>query len=208
MITVNTDVETIRRLKDGDRGVIRQIAKEHIPVVRAIVGYFKKTRHPRYADLCDMMGVAMLEMMEAINRCLGPDSKLEDNNISAYIVSNVKYGIYRFFRKNTLLPIDSRTYASMRRRGENIPSIQCLDFLDGDSNILERKELSVEYQYDDSKTFLELLKLSKQEEQILMMVNSGMTREEIGAKLGCKHQNVTYHLKKIKQRAERIKYRG
>lgn len=105
-------LDLVQRYRAGDQTAREPIINGHLRLARKIAGSLIKfnTKHSAYYDL---QGEAWLALVKAVDNA---PNRLEDDNITPYIKSSVRWACRRFLQSNHVLPIPTRTL--IRSKGQ------------------------------------------------------------------------------------------
>ena len=143
----------VKALKEGDESQVNPICVQLMRLVNSIIA--KYTAPNREAD---MLGVGLLTLVKAVKLA---GTKLEDDNIEAFVASRINYAMKHFFTTNRLVSIPSATLKDMRKRGEKpiLPKFEPLneDPFATTTPLLDTKEIIDKIvQNDREKLYVEM----------------------------------------------------
>jgi RNA polymerase sigma factor (sigma-70 family) len=212
------------RLREGDKSVRNEIIAGHYRMVMAIVAerYAKK---PSMID--DIIGVALVSLVEAVDNAAPPESRLHDNNITAYITSTVHWRIKDFFADNHAIRVPGRTVRYKIALGAEFETLvpgdpgsvleyDPRDQTNDDNSIIKKGSYNLPYAIPAAKPICESLEFKEAirrsvtneiERAIITMYAQGYTYEEIGKAVGYSTPRVGQILPTIRDRLEK-NYKG
>lgn len=97
----------VQRLRQGDESVKSEIIYGHLRLAISIVG-----QNARNNNDSDMLGEVFLQLVRAVNRA---GSKLTDDNITAYLASNMRWSCRQVLRRDRLLHVPLKALKKGRK---------------------------------------------------------------------------------------------
>ena len=210
----------VTRLREGDRSMIDPIIKGHYRLVTSLVSRNLRKK----GKSADIEGAAFLCLVESVHACCPhtdeygeyQESRLYDNNITAYITVNVNYAIKDEYGSDHILRVPPRTIRHKIAKGENFE-----DLIPDDP-----MEIAGDYESNDAKLGMALpflIPLAKPEfpslefnealaksvvgeteKAIVRLRTENYTYEEIGPKIGYSFNRVCQFMRDIESRFNRF----
>lgn len=212
--------DQVRRYREGDLTQRRPIIEAHLHIVASIAG--------DYRDSDEMLGVALLALVDAVQRA---PSILDDNEITPYITSTVNYRIKDAVARNRSVYMPPSTFRDKVANGEidretndnpivigvvSLTAVVLEDEENADGDDFESEETSYwrgAYTVPTAKPetasieFREALSLAihtKTEEDIVTMKANGYGYKAMEGILKMKKTQIGYHLDKVRDRFDRL----
>ena len=98
----------VTQLRLGNPSSINPLIEAYMYLAIAIA-----SEYATIAPHCDVLSQALFILTKKVNGCLGPDSRLIDNNIVTYLAKSLRFGLQQFVDKDTLIPKSTHAF----RRG-------------------------------------------------------------------------------------------
>ena len=181
----------VTRLKEGDTSIREEIINKHIGI--AISTAYK---YGGNTDKAELISSAMFALCQAVEWA---PTRLEDNNITPYIIACVRRFVFEHINANNLVRVPYCAYKKGYKK--YIPTYDIYVDKD-DENITIDKVV-----YDDTppceiESILNSLHLTKRGKLIVTMRADGYTLAEIAEKTNISEQRVHQILFDIRQKAE------
>lgn len=185
--------------------VMGAIIKGHIRLASQIAGRYM-WRHPHKTE--DIVAAAMLGLVKAVEWA---PTRLEDTNITPYIVSTIHRHISDFLETDHLIKIPRDAYKKRLQANKYIPIIFDIDPKEDDEENREYDTVGSfdppVYDTDKPIEFEDLcssLELTHEERRIIDLRVKGYTQQEVGEIIGKKRQWIGFVLEKLQERYIKI----
>ena len=96
----------VPRLRLGDHSVVDELINGHMRLGVSIVSCYVRKYKNKVDDLLQEMSLALTQ---AVNWCLPPESRLNDNNITPYISTTIHSFLMKYIEEDRLVCIPGRT---------------------------------------------------------------------------------------------------
>lgn len=194
--------DQVQRYRDGDTSLRAPIIEAHLHIVASIVGDYRRN------DTDEILGVALLELVDAVHRA--PDV-LEDNAITPYITSCVRYRIKDAIGRDRSIFMPPRTFNRKSADGE-VDVVKVVfsigdDYYGDDEWTRQLCNTPTARPEEPSVEFREVLSMSiktPMEERIVSMAAEGHNFETIEGVLQMKKTQIGYHLNNVMNRFDRL----
>jgi len=91
--------DIVQRYRDGDLQYREYLIEHHMRLVMDICGRY----HGKgIQNVDDLVSVAMLELVGVVDKAA---TRLVDNNITGYVVSNIHFAIYKYLSEDTIVRV-------------------------------------------------------------------------------------------------------
>ncbi|WPX08134.1 sigma-70 family RNA polymerase sigma factor [Anaerocellum danielii] len=189
--------QLIERIKKGDKKAAEVLLKAYTPLIRTLAQ--KYARDSNYEDLLQEGYIGLLQAAKNFNTNLGVSFVTlafywVQRNMSRYILKNSSVKISTHMRLSDIPAVASLDAPVEADEGKKI----CLgDTLHGDDSV----EREVEF-----KVMLEKVVevLNEEEKKVLLLRIQGYTFKQIAEKLGITERQLSFRLKKMRTKLQRL----
>jgi RNA polymerase sigma factor (sigma-70 family) len=182
----NRLTELVKELRAGNAEPSHEIIMGHIRLAMALVS---KKANKRQAD--DLVGEALLRLVDIVDKCRGPNSRLNVDVITPFIAQHIRYALRKYITRDFVMYIPDRTLRLKAAKGQIVllPHMASGFFIkeDEESPKLSLFMMPVAKQEEPSAEFKEILNLaicSEQERRVITLRANNYSHTEIAPILG------------------------